>query len=115
MDRLPPRTSARQQNWIALEMKGKSKKERNSGKRCEERMNSCFPPLPHAWEFEGWPDPPGRCRLRTSPVSWLGGGSVRGWWTGVRPSRGGAVKKQRSAAVAYAETSPPYSRASATA
>jgi hypothetical protein len=95
-------------------------KTKSTSRAVRREMVFIFPPLPHAWELEGWPGDGKKSRgLRTSPVSWLGGNSGPGGaWDrrcGAFPRRRRGFETQRFAAVACAVFIPPYSRASATA
>src|SRR4029077_17239167 len=98
------------------------KKKGEKGKTANRRFHFC-PPLPHAWEFEGWPGDEihrAGCELRRSPG--LAGEFGHGFGPWARPSRDPAwlfpFDLERSAkrfvAVTCAVSIPPYSRASAT-
>src|SRR5882757_10807479 len=109
-------------NRIALAgTKPKLEREKREMENGESLVSFC-PPLPHAWELEGWPvDEVHRtgCELRRSPG--LAGefgpvsGPVRGLPTMTPgfPDPNGPTK--RFIAVTCAVSIPPYSRASATA
>ena len=109
-------------NRIALAgTKPKQEREKREIENGESLVSFC-PPLPHAWELEGWPvDEVHRtsCELRRSPG--LAGefgpasGPVRGLPTMTPgfPDPNGPTK--RFIAVTCAVSIPPYSRASATA
>jgi hypothetical protein len=101
-----------------LSLRGKAER-----KDCEEKKSSSkqrrfhfFPPLPHAREFEVVLRIRKRsCRLRTSPVSWLGGvASSQPSRTVARFCHREAVNERVDAVVCELLFSP-YSRAAATA
>src|SRR5258708_2470571 len=82
---------ARRENWIERAMSKKTQKQEGPKTKCKE-LFSFFPPLPLARELKaGLAIRNESRRLRTSPVSWLGGRSSSGeTGASTQPSRGAA-------------------------
>src|SRR5258707_7265636 len=86
------RKDARPENWIERATSKKTQKREAPKTKYEEELFSFFPPLPLARELKaGLAIRNESHRLRTSPVSWLGGRSSPGeTGASTQPSRGAA-------------------------